>query len=261
MRRLLIAAAFAVAFHGWLLSTQTAWLLPEPPKPLPRRAVAIALEAAPVKKPAPEPARPAPAEEKKIAPPAPRPPAPKQKIENARLPEPKRPPKQVKKSVPAEPPAPAPEKKQAPPPPAEQFSSLFDALHAPEKKPLIPDAIADLKAPDKPAQAPTGAPAPAETSGGNTAPVIEARPLYRQNPPPEYPRIARRRGYEGTVRIDALVDEDGRVREVKIRKSSGHAALDRAALSAVKKWRFEPGRRGAEPVRMWVEVPVRFELR
>jgi periplasmic protein TonB len=37
--------------------------------------------------------------------------------------------------------------------------------------------------------------------------------------------------------------------------------LDRSALSAVRRWRFEPARRGAQPIETWVQVPVRFELK
>jgi len=41
--------------------------------------------------------------------------------------------------------------------------------------------------------------------------VIEAVPLYKVNPPPEYPRLARKRGYQGTVVLDVLVDQNGKV--------------------------------------------------
>ena len=87
-----------------------------------------------------------------------------------------------------------------------------------------------------------------------------ARPLYRQNPPPEYPLLARRRQLEGTVVLEALVGPAGRVRELSVKESSGHQLLDEAALRAVKNWRFAPGRQGTTPVAMPVLVPVRFHL-
>lgn len=90
--------------------------------------------------------------------------------------------------------------------------------------------------------------------------VEQARPLYRDNPPPRYPPQARRRHYEGIVVLDVLVDAWGRAEEVKVAKSSGHSILDRAAREAVQDWRFEPGRRGGRPMDMWVRLPVRFEL-
>lgn len=90
---------------------------------------------------------------------------------------------------------------------------------------------------------------------------VLAHPLYRENPEPEYPPLARRRQQEGTVVLEALVNPDGKVGGLAVRQSSGHPLLDEAALKGVKGWRFEPGRRGAVAVVMKVLVPVRFGLR
>jgi len=91
--------------------------------------------------------------------------------------------------------------------------------------------------------------------------VTRARPVYRANSPPEYPGLARRRGYEGTVILEVLVDSTGRVGELRLSKSSNHGVLDRAAMATVKKWLFEPGTKGGVPVEMWVKVPIRFSLK
>ncbi len=88
----------------------------------------------------------------------------------------------------------------------------------------------------------------------------EARPIYRENPKPRYPESARRRGHHGTVVLEVLVDDSGRVETLRLFKSSGHIILDKAALSTVEKWRFEPGIRGRDKVKMWVRVPIRFHL-
>jgi protein TonB len=45
-----------------------------------------------------------------------------------------------------------------------------------------------------------------------------------------------------------------------VKKSAGHPDLDAAAADAVRRWRFEPARRGDEPVAMWVLLPVEFKL-
>jgi len=87
-----------------------------------------------------------------------------------------------------------------------------------------------------------------------------ARPLYKQNMSPPYPRKARRLGYEGIVMLKVLIDENGRVDDLTVIRSSGHTSLDRAALSAVKKWLFEPGTEGGIKKKMWVKIPVRFDL-
>jgi protein TonB len=88
-----------------------------------------------------------------------------------------------------------------------------------------------------------------------------ARPLYKQNTAPPYPRKARRLGYEGIVMLKVLINETGRVDDLMVFKSSGHTVLDRAALSAVRKWLFEPGTEGGIKKKMWVKIPVRFDLK
>jgi protein TonB len=91
--------------------------------------------------------------------------------------------------------------------------------------------------------------------------VREAVPLYKVNPPPEYPRLARKRGYQGTVVLDVLVDQNGKVGDLRLFTSSGHSILDRKAMASVKEWLFEPGLKGDKKLDMWVRVPVRFELK
>jgi protein TonB len=91
--------------------------------------------------------------------------------------------------------------------------------------------------------------------------VREAVPLYKVNPPPEYPRLARKRGYQGTVVLDVLVDQNGKVGNLRLFTSSGHSILDKKAMVSVKEWLFEPGMKGDKKLDMWVRVPVRFELK
>ncbi len=90
--------------------------------------------------------------------------------------------------------------------------------------------------------------------------ISEAKPDYLNNPAPAYPAEARRKGWEGTVVLKALVDKNGFPQEVKIEKSSGHYSLDKVALEAVKKWKFHPAKLGSMPVESSVVVPVRFDL-
>ncbi|MEW6664655.1 MAG: energy transducer TonB [Thermodesulfobacteriota bacterium] len=115
-----------------------------------------------------------------------------------------------------------------------------------------------------PASAPAASGAATESRMAplSTDPVLrEALPAYRLNPAPAYPRMARRRGIQGTVLLDVLVNSLGRVKDLRVSQSSGHDLLDQAALAAVRAWTYEPARRGDEAVEMWVKVPVRFELR
>jgi protein TonB len=88
-----------------------------------------------------------------------------------------------------------------------------------------------------------------------------ARPLGGYQVKPRYPEIARRQGIEGTTLLKIYVSDKGYVEDVPVERSAGHQDLDIAAMEAVKKWRFEPARRGKQPVAVWVMLPVRFELR
>jgi protein TonB len=108
------------------------------------------------------------------------------------------------------------------------------------------------------------APGAAETearSGKEGEGVITfAMPRYKDNPPPRYPRMAKRRGYEGRTVLEVEVFENGRVGNVVIAETSGFEVLDRAALKSVKKWIFVPGTENGKRVRQQVMVPVRFDL-
>jgi protein TonB len=87
-----------------------------------------------------------------------------------------------------------------------------------------------------------------------------AYPVYKENAPPIYPEVARVRGYEGIVLVFAEILPDGRVGEIKIRKSSGYAILDQSAIQAVKPWKFEPAKKSGNPFTAWVELPIKFIL-
>ncbi len=88
----------------------------------------------------------------------------------------------------------------------------------------------------------------------------EAVPLYKENPAPGYPRLAKKRGYQGTVILEVLVTKEGRAGKVNLFQSSRYSVLDDAAVSSVKKWRFEPGEKGDKKVDMWVKIPIRFQI-
>ena len=89
-----------------------------------------------------------------------------------------------------------------------------------------------------------------------------AKPDYATNPTPPYPLLARRMGAEGVVVLRILVHEDGSVKEVKVRQSSGFKLLDESALRTVRdRWHFLPARLNDKPVTSWVEVPIRFVLK
>lgn len=90
--------------------------------------------------------------------------------------------------------------------------------------------------------------------------LVEASPAYLRNPAPAYPEAARRRGEEGLVLLLVNVDRGGRAVEVAVKKDSGFSALDKAAVKAVRRWRFQPAQLGSLAVDSKVEVPIRFTL-
>jgi TonB family protein len=87
-----------------------------------------------------------------------------------------------------------------------------------------------------------------------------ARPQGGYQVKPRYPESARRAGVQGVTTLRVRVLETGRVGEVLVEQSAGFRDLDLAAMDAVKKWLFEPARRGKEAVSVWVMLPVKFEL-
>ncbi len=72
---------------------------------------------------------------------------------------------------------------------------------------------------------------------------------------------ARRRGFQGTVVLEVMVDRNGRVGDLRVLKSSGYKVLDRAASASVMEWIFKPAIKGNENIEMWVRVPVCFQLK
>ncbi len=152
----------------------------------------------------------------------------------------------------------SPETKSAPPlarPPARPKRMPTET-----QKPVAPTSAAAETAPAEPvaAASETIASAPPVTDEALTQPLYNA--AYLSNPPPTYPLAARRRGIEGTVVVRAQILEDGNCHQASLSKSSGHEMLDRAAVAAVKSWRFVPAKRGIQTISAWVEVPITFRL-
>jgi protein TonB len=87
-----------------------------------------------------------------------------------------------------------------------------------------------------------------------------AQPRYAENPKPLYPPEARKKGYEGEVVLKVEVLTDGRVGQIEVRKSSGHQMLDLSALHTVKQWRFIPAKNGEDPINLWVNIPIKYQL-
>ncbi len=86
------------------------------------------------------------------------------------------------------------------------------------------------------------------------------RPLP-ENREPVYPEDLRRRQIGGRVLLSVLIAADGSVSEVFVAQSSGQPALDSAAVTAIRAWRFVPAQRGPQAVAYRVQLPVNFSIR
>jgi TonB family protein len=77
---------------------------------------------------------------------------------------------------------------------------------------------------------------------------------------PQYPADAKKEGVQGTVVLEALIGEDGSVRETHALKGEDGRLVE-AARAAVGQWRFEPVRdQDGEPVAVRFKVTIRFKL-
>lgn len=165
-------------------------------------------------------------------------------------------------------PSPAPASPTPPAPPASLAMSVMPRATTTSDAPITTSVDA------LPASGPTGPPAPTTAASPASAP---SGPAVAALPPdgvtqtavprggyqvrPSYPHNARRLGIQGTTLLSVFVAADGRVADVVVKQSAGHPDLDQAAADAIKRWRFEPARRGSEAVAMWVLLPVEFRLR
>ncbi len=76
--------------------------------------------------------------------------------------------------------------------------------------------------------------------------------------PPEYPPEEMSEGISGVVVLFVTVNADGEPIDVKVDQSSNNRKLDRAAIEAARRWRFNPGTRNSAKIGGVVRIPVEF---
>lgn len=179
--------------------------------------------------------------------------------------------------APAPAPEPAPPVKPEPPPPPRRVSVRVCAVTRLRPNPHCPESVTlEFVAGTEPRegcalhQAPPPPPPPVAPPPPEPAPAPpkeEKREEPRFTPArlvhtvkPEYPPAAVAGDRVGVVVVRAMVRADGSCGDVEVAQSSGSRVLDNAALKAVRKWRWEPARRGEEPVASTVRCRIRFEL-
>jgi len=88
---------------------------------------------------------------------------------------------------------------------------------------------------------------------------LDRVPRARVQPSPEYPAAMRAAGVEGEVVVEFAVDATGQVTAAQVVRST-QREFEEPALRAVRKWRFEPGRKDGRPVPFRMAVPIGFRL-
>ncbi len=163
-------------------------------------------------------------------------------------------------------PPPPPAQPAAPVPPPQQQPSPAPAPVAPapaRPKPADQPPVREKAArpspsvPALPAARPAPAPQPAATPGYQTA----SAPAPLRQPSPAYPSECRRLKQSGTVMLILFINESGTVDRAEVSRSSGFAALDAAAVSAVKRWTFLPPVINGHPAKSRAQVPCTFSLK
>ena len=90
----------------------------------------------------------------------------------------------------------------------------------------------------------------------------EEPPIQVKTVNPAYPPLAQRAGIEGVVWLNALVDKDGKVRDVRIVKNSGaNAGFEEAAVEAAYRCIWRPAIANGQPLAVWVTYRVGFALK
>lgn len=95
---------------------------------------------------------------------------------------------------------------------------------------------------------------------GIGASTVATSPEGAENPPPQYPVLARRLGCEGLVVVTVRVSRRGEPLTVVVKKSSGHEILDEAAADAVRRWTFKPATVNGMAIEAELHIPIRFKL-
>lgn len=147
----------------------------------------------------------------------------------------------------------------SPPVPPVQSKPQFESPAQPvETRPAPSAAPSAQPAPREASAAPQARPGQEVAKGPVTLPQADAG--FLNNPKPRYPAISRRLGERGKVLLEVLILTDGSVGEIAVKTSSGFPRLDSAALEAVRRWRFQPARRGTTPIAFRYDLTIDFTI-
>ena len=103
----------------------------------------------------------------------------------------------------------------------------------------------------------------ATTGAGSGNEIIPATHIggHLNNPHPPYPPLSLENDEKGSVGLRVQVSAEGRAMSVEVSKSSGFPRLDRAAKTAVEKYRFRPATRGGVPIPFTYTFSINFSFK
>jgi len=113
----------------------------------------------------------------------------------------------------------------------------------------VPSPVAPPSPPPEPPRPPAG-PVRAAQLPEIPRKIVDIHPIY--------PDIARTARIEGTVVLEAVLDTNGRVTQLRVLRPI--PLLDQAALDAVRQWRYTPSVYYGRPVSVLLTITVRFTL-
>lgn len=93
-----------------------------------------------------------------------------------------------------------------------------------------------------------------------TEDTVDEVPRASYRPPLKYPDYARKRGINGHVLLNLLVDKTGAVEDVRLLKSEPVGVFDQVALESVREWNFDPATYKGSAVKVWVKQRISFNL-
>lgn len=143
---------------------------------------------------------------------------------------------------------PKPEPPKQPPPPKMKIDQ------PPPESPPTPFQMPKLDLPTKI----SGGPFMGSYVGGDSAGYGDLTPLVRITP--QYPREAARDGVEGSVLFELIINPDGTVKSARVLKAEPRGYFERAAMTAIYKWKFKPKLVDGKAVESKGTQEVKFSL-
>ena len=94
-----------------------------------------------------------------------------------------------------------------------------------------------------------------------TEDAVDSKPRPTRRAAAPYPARARAKGVTGFVTMSLLINERGGVDRVKVLRADPPGVFEETAQTAIRNWQFEPATYGGEPVKVWANQTIRFELK